>query len=82
MFWKHCSICNQDFKMVSDVCPNHTGHILTLISPQPIEEVSPEETSVIEEPVAVEEEAPAGSPVVEEVKEEVKEETPGWISGE
>lgn len=135
MLWKHCPVCNKDFLITSDVCPNHTGHTLTLIIPQPeiaenptvskfqpteesirpvvaqgevkwpemppmaeekaeevetppttpkepVEEVSPEETSVIEEPVAVEEEAPAGSPVVEEVKEEVKEETPGWISGE
>lgn len=60
MLWKHCATCNQDFETVSDVCPNHTGHNLTLIMPQPFEEVAPTvvKPSVEEEVKAPVEEMP------------------------
>lgn len=65
MLWKHCPVCNQDFNMVSDVCPNHTGHTLVLIIPQPEDVVekggvkTPKMPPVIEEKKAEEEVAPA-----------------------
>jgi len=34
MALKRCDICKQDFfDVVSDVCPNHVGHVLHLIPP-------------------------------------------------
>jgi len=68
MPWKRCDVCKENFDTKSDVCPHHTGHILTLISPQPVEEVP--ESSIVETPPS---EGPSGeavpgpeTPVIEE----------------
>jgi len=87
MSWKRCEICNKDYDTGADVCPNHTGHVLKPILhlPQPVEpeesfEVpAPVEAPVIEEPVAVVEVAPEGSPVMEEVKEEIRAWARRWL---
>ena len=61
MLWKNCATCNQNFKTASDVCPNHSGHTLTLLMPQPIEEATvpenPRATALTEEAKEVMEES-------------------------
>lgn len=60
MPWKRCDVCKEDFDTMAEVCPHHTGHILTLISPQPVEATGPVE------PVKAESLEPEAQKVMEE----------------
>ena len=54
--WKHCEICKADFETASDTCPNHTGHALKLIVPQPVVEaihVAVKKTGLIDPDVVI-----------------------------
>jgi hypothetical protein len=42
--WRRCEICNKDFFMEADACPNNVGHVLTVVTPQPVEQAPPAET--------------------------------------
>lgn len=34
--WKRCEACKKEFFTNSEVCPNHTGHTLVVMMPQPV----------------------------------------------
>src|SRR3972149_7369353 len=60
MLGKNCATCNQNFKTASDVCPNHSGHTLPLLMPQPIEEATVSEK-------------PKATPLTEDAKDVIEE---------
>ncbi len=85
--WRRCGICNEDFLSESDVCPNNVGHVLIVITPQPVEETPPEappEPPVAKTEAPVEESKSEGSVVDAEFDPPPGEavEEPGKLEGE